>query len=92
MSIASRVYTEKAGEIATILALLENVDVRSSVITLDALHTTCKNALAIRHRHGTHYLFTVKGTVPGTFQTLEAIEWDRDATRARASCAPCTRS
>ena len=50
------------------------------MITLDALHTTRNTALAIRRRHGSHYLFTVKGNAPETFQTLETIDWDRDAT------------
>ena len=36
-------------------------------------------ALAILRRHGAHYLFTVKGNAPETFQTLETIDWDRDA-------------
>jgi predicted transposase YbfD/YdcC len=80
MPIASRVYTEEGGEVAAVLALLEDVDVRGSVITLDALHTTRNTALAIRRRHGAHYLFTVKGNAPETFQTLETIDWDRDAT------------
>ena len=79
MPIASRAYTEKGGETAAVLALLEDVDVRRSVITLDALHTTRKTALAIRRRHGAHYLFTVKGNAPETFQTLETIDWERDA-------------
>ena len=50
------------------------------MITLDALHTTRNTALAIRRRHQAHYLFTVKGNAPETFQTLETIDWDRDAT------------
>ena len=79
MPVASRVYTEEGGEIAAVLALLEEVDVHGSVITLDALHTTRNTALAIRRRHGAHYLFTVKGNAPETFQTLETIDWDRDA-------------
>ena len=80
MPIASRVYTEEGGEIAAVLALLEEVDVRDSVITLDALHTTRNTALAIRRRHRAHYLFTVKGNAPEIFQTLVTINWDRDAT------------
>ena len=38
--IASRILTEKGGEIAAVLALLEEVDITGSVITLDAFHTT----------------------------------------------------
>ncbi|MDE2925172.1 MAG: ISAs1 family transposase [Acidobacteriota bacterium] len=68
------------GEIAAVLALLEDIDVRGAVITPDALHTTRNTALAIRRGHGAHYLFTVKGNAPETFHTLETIDWDRDAT------------
>ena len=80
MPIASHSYTEEGGEIAAVRALLEEVDVRGAVITLDALHTTRNTLLALRRRHGTHYLLTVKGNSPETYETLETIHWDRDAT------------
>ena len=38
--IRSLVFTDAGGEIAAVLALLEEVDISGSVITLDALHTT----------------------------------------------------
>ena len=65
---------------------MEDIDVRGAVITLDALHTTRNTALAIRRRHGAHYLFTVKGNSPETFQTLETIDWDRVATFGEDAC------
>ena len=80
MPIASHTYTEEGGEIAAVRALLEGVDVRGAVITLDALHTTRNTLLALRRRHGAHYLLTVKGNSPETYETLETIHWDRDAT------------
>ena len=49
--IASRILTEKGGEIAAVLALLEEVDITGSVITLDALYTTRDTAAAILHSH-----------------------------------------
>ena len=55
MPIASHPYTEEGGEIAAVRALLEEVDVRGAVITLDALHTTRNTLLALRRRHGAHY-------------------------------------
>ena len=80
MPIASHTYTEEGGEIAAVRALLEGVDVRGAVITLDALHTTRNTILALRRRHGAHYLVTVKGNSPETYETLETIHSDRDAT------------
>ena len=62
MPIASRICTEKGGEIAAVMALLEEVDVRG--ITLDALHTTRNTTAAILHSHRAHYLLTVKGNSP----------------------------
>ena len=52
------------------LAVLEDVGIRGSVITVDALHTTRNTADAIVRTHGAHYLFTVKGNAPETFETL----------------------
>ena len=72
--------TPEGGETSAVLALLEDVDVRGSVFTLDALHTIRNTALAIRRHHDAHYLFTVQDNAPETFQTLEIIDWDRDAT------------
>ena len=50
MPIASHPYTEEGGQIAAVRALLEEVDVRGAVITLDALHTTRNTLLALRRR------------------------------------------
>ena len=79
MPVASRVCHNQGGETAAVMALLEEVDVRGSVITLDALHTTRNTANTIVRSHGAHYLFTVKGNAPETFETLHSIEWERDA-------------
>ena len=78
--IASRILTEKGGEIAAVLALLEEVDITGSVITLDALHTTRDTAAAILHSHRAHYLLSVKGNAPETYAALDTIDWDQDAT------------
>ena len=48
--------------------------------------STRSTALAIRRRHGAHYLFTVKGNAPETFQTLETIDWDRGASSLYLFC------
>ena len=79
MPVASRVCHNQGGETAAVMALLEEVDVRGSVITLDALHTTRNTADTIVRTHGAHYLFTVKGNAPETFEILHSIDWDRDA-------------
>ena len=55
--------------------------IRGSVITVDALHTTRNTADAIVRTHGADYLFTVKGNAPETFETLKETNWERDAQR-----------
>ena len=78
--ISSRIFTDKGGEIAAVRALLEEVDISGSVITLDALHTTRDTAAAILHRHRAHYLLSVKGNASETYAALHTIDWDQAAT------------
>ena len=78
--IANRIFTEKGGEIAAVFALLEEVDITGSVITLDALHTTRDTAAAILHSHRAHYLLSVKGNASETYAALDTIDWEQDAT------------
>ena len=79
--IACRMCHEEGGETAAVLAVLEDVGIRGSVITVDALHTTRNTADAIVRTHGANYLFTVKGNAPETFETLKETNWERDAQR-----------
>ena len=78
--IKSLVFTDTGGEIAAVLALLEQVDISGSVITLDALHTTRDTATAILLRHRAHYLLSVKGNASETYATLHTIDWEQAAT------------
>ena len=79
--IACRMCHEEDGEKAAVLAVLENVEIPGSVLTMDALHTSSNTADAIVRTHGAHYLFTVKGNAPETFETLKATNCERDAQR-----------
>ena len=69
--LASRCCRDEGGELAATKALLDDVDVRGCVITLDALHTTYETERAIVDIHRADYLFTVKGNCPGTFAALD---------------------
>jgi predicted transposase YbfD/YdcC len=79
--LASRCCRDEGGESAAAKALLEEVDVRGCVITLDALHTTYDTERAIVDIHGAEYLFTVKGNCPETFAALAALDWDAPGVR-----------
>ena len=78
--LAMRVYREEGGELAAFKALLEDVDVRGHLITLDALHSTFEIEQRIIDRHGADYLFTIKKDCPDTWQALDEIDWKTTAT------------
>ena len=85
--IACRMCHEAGGENTAVLAVLEDVEISGSVITMDTLHTSRNTADAIMRTHGAHYLFTVKGNAPETLETLKATNWERD-TQRRSSDVP----
>ena len=78
--LAIRVYREEGGELAAFKALLEDVDVRGHLITLDALHSTFEIEQRIVDRHGADYLFTIKRDCPDTFEALDEVDWKATAT------------
>ena len=79
--LASRCCRDEGGERAAAKALLEDVEVRGCVITLDALHTTHDTERALVDVHGADYLFTVKGNCPETCAALRALDWDAPGVR-----------
>ena len=64
--LVRRCCRDEGGEIAAAKALLEEIDVRGCLITLDALHTTHDTERTIVDVHDADYLFTVKGNCPET--------------------------
>ena len=80
--LASRCCRDEGGERAAAKALLEDVEVRGCVITLDALHTTHDTERALVDVHGADYLFTVKDNCPETCAALTALDW-----AGRRACA-----
>ena len=79
--LASRCCRDGGGERAAAKALLEDVEVRGCVITLDALHTTHDTEHALVDVHGADYLFTVKDNCPETCAALTALDWDAPGVR-----------
>ncbi len=79
MPLGSLDLRDEGGEIAAVLALLEEVCVEGKVITLDALHTTKKTADAIVRTHKADYVFTVKGNSPAAYERLKALNWESGA-------------
>ena len=79
--LASRCCRDEGGEVAATRALLEDVDVRGCLITLEALHTTRDNERTIIETHGADYLLAVKGNCPETFAALTTLDWNAAAVR-----------
>ena len=74
--LASRCCRDEGGELAATKALLDDIDVRGCLVTLDALHTTYETERALVDIHRADYLFTVKGNCPETFAMLSALDWE----------------
>ena len=85
--LASRCCRDEGGERAATKALLDDVDVRGCLVTLDALHTTYETERALVDIHRADYLFTVKGNCPETFAALAALDWNAPGVR-RHRAAP----
>ena len=77
--IAVRICRDQGGEQAAMAALLEDVDIRGAIITIDALHTNRVMADAIVLVNRAHFLFTVKENNPELSQFLTSLDWDRVA-------------
>ena len=82
--LASRCCRDQGGEIAALRALLEDVDLRGCVVTLDPPHSTRDTERAIVETHGADYVLSIKTNCPDTFSELAAIDWDAPAVRRHA--------
>ena len=75
--VASLNYHDDGGEIAAVSALLEEVPIVGTVITIDALHTTLDTAASIVEKHAADYLMTVKQNAPETYEALATMPWEQ---------------
>ena len=82
--LASRCCRDEGGETAAVRALLDDVDMRGCVLTLDALHACADTERAIVDIHGADYMFDVKANCPETFALLETVDRDAPAVRRHA--------
>ena len=82
--LASRCCRDQGGETAALRALLDDVDLRGAVVTLDALHSNRDTERAIAEAHRADYVLAVKPNCPDTFAQLDGIDWDAPAVRRHA--------
>ncbi len=74
--IAQREVGHKTNEITQVRPLLDALDLRECVITLDALHCQRDTARYLVEDKGADYLFTaVKDNQPRLFEALDALPW-----------------
>src|SRR5450759_1893976 len=77
--IAERLIGPKTNEVPEFAPLLrelnERVPLAGHVITADAGHTVRSPAELICGELGAHYVMTVKGSTPGLFRALDALDW-----------------
>jgi hypothetical protein len=77
MIIAQRPVDTKTNEITQVEPLLETLDIKERVITLDAMHTQTKTATYIVERKEADYLFTVKDNQPTLRSDIAALNLEK---------------
>ena len=82
LPVASRSYREEGGEQGALRALLEEVDLRGLVVTLDAGHAGQEIQRAILEQHGGQVLVRIKGNCSQTWETLTGLNWATGAERS----------
>jgi len=65
---------EKTNEIKHVKPLFENIDIRGSVVTADALHTQTDIARYLVEEKKADYLFTAKDNQPTLLEDIKALE------------------
>ncbi len=65
----------KTNEVPRLRDLIQTMDLRGAVLTVDALHTVRATAKAL-HRNGIDFVMTVKENTPKLFAALDALPWE----------------
>ena len=74
--VAQVEVASKGSEIGAFAAVLDRIDLHGCVVTADALHTQSAHAHYL-HRHGGHYVLTVKGNQPTLRARCAALPWSQ---------------
>ncbi|MFE4213600.1 ISAs1 family transposase [Streptomyces sp. NPDC056844] len=72
--LAQRQIADMSNEIPAFAPLLDTVDLSSTVITADALHTQHAHGDYLRTR-GAHYIAVVKANHPGLLERVRRLPW-----------------
>ncbi|MCZ4126226.1 ISAs1 family transposase, partial [Streptomyces sp. H39-S7] len=83
--LAQRQVASKSNEIPSFAPLLNGLDLRNAVVTVDALHTQHDHGAYLTGR-GAHYVAVVKKNHPGLYAQVRKLPW-RDT---RSGTAPAT--
>ena len=74
--LAQRDVAHKTNEVTQVKPLLDPLDLRGAVLTMDAMHAQRETARYLVEDKGADYIFTaVKDNQPGLFARLDALPW-----------------
>ena len=79
ITIAQQRVESKTNEIPALRTLLEPLNIKGRVVTVDALHTQKKTANYLVNEKKAHYLFTVKDNQPTLRADIAALNLDKEA-------------
>jgi len=74
LTFAQRQVETKSNEIPAFVPLLEGLDLRGWVATMDALHTQ-RGHVTFCHNHGIDVIMIAKDNQPNLFTSIDAINW-----------------
>ena len=79
ITIAQQRVESKTNEIPALRTLLEPLNIKGRVVTVDALHTQKKTASYLVDEKEAHYLFTVKDNQPTLRADIAILNLDKEA-------------
>lgn len=83
ITLAQARIPEGTNETTCFQPLLAPLDLRGTVISADAAHTTAANAAWVIEAKGAHYLLAVKADQPTLFTQMRALDWTAVPDRSR---------
>jgi hypothetical protein len=74
--VAQERVDEKSNEITTTKPLLEDLDLKGTTVTADAMHTQKEFARHLVEDKGADYVFIAKDNQPTLLEDIKTIDWD----------------
>ena len=78
LTIAQQKVESKTNEIPALRTLLEPLNIKGKIVTVDALHTQRKTAKYLVEEKEAHYLFTVKKNQPTLHADIALLQMEKE--------------